>query len=60
MVYSQNTKTHIERLLQKLNTKYTQNGKYSFKKLQNRVVDEIRSTRINHYITDSYLIISQT
>ena len=60
MVYSQNTKTYIDRLLQKLNTKYSQNGKYLFKKLQNRVVDEIRSTRIKHYITDSYLIISQT
>ena len=49
-----------QRLLQKLNKKYTHNGEYLFKKLQNRIVNEIRSTRINHYITDSLLIISQT
>ena len=60
MVYSQNTKTYIGRLLHKLNKKYTQIGEHLFKKLQNRVVDEIRSTRINHYIADSLLIISQT
>ena len=49
MVYSQNTKTYIDRLLQKLDKKYTQNGEYLFQKLQNRVVDKIRSTKINHY-----------
>ena len=41
MVYSQNTKTHMDRLLQKINKKYSQNGQYLFKKLQNRVVNEI-------------------
>ena len=29
--------------------KYIQNGEYLFKKLQNRFVDEIRSTRINQF-----------
>ena len=43
MVYS------YDRLLQKINKKYSQNGEYLFKKLQNRVINEIRSTRINHY-----------
>ena len=60
MDYFQNTKTYIDRLLQELNKKYTHDGEYLFKKLQNKVVDEIRSTKINHYITDSLLIISQT
>ena len=38
-----------DKLLRKLNRKYTPNGEYLYKKFRNRVVSELRSSRINYY-----------
>ena len=38
-----------DRLLRKLNKNYSQNGEYLYKKFRNRVVSELRSSRVNYY-----------
>ena len=38
-----------DRLLQKLNKNYSQNGEYLYKKFRNRIVSELRSNRVNYY-----------
>ena len=42
-------KKYCDRLLRKLNKNYSQNGKYLYKKFRNRVVSELRSSRVNYY-----------
>ena len=38
-----------DRLLRKVNKNYSQNGEYLYKKFQNRVVSELRSSQVNYY-----------
>ena len=38
-----------DKLLRKLNKKCTENGEYLYKKFRNRVVSELRSSRIKYY-----------
>ena len=38
-----------DKLLHKLDKKYTENGEYLYKKFRNRVVSELRSSKIKYY-----------
>ena len=45
----QNLIRYRDKLLRKLNRKFTEAGKYLYKKFRNRVVNELKSSRINYY-----------
>ena len=49
---------HRDKLLRKLNRKFTYDTEYLYKKFRNRVVSEIRSSKINDY--DHYFVEHQT
>ena len=48
-----------DRLLRKLNKNYSQNGEYLYKRYRNRVVSELRSSRVNYYKSRKICNISQ-
>ena len=49
---------HRDKLLRKLNRKFTYDTEYFYKKFRNRVVSEIRSSKINYY--NHYFVEHQT
>ena len=49
---------HRDKLLRKLNRKFTYDTEYLYKKFRNRVVSEIRSSKINYY--NHYFVEHQT
>ena len=49
---------HRDKLLHKLNHKFTYDTEYLYKKFRNRVVSEIRSSKINYY--NQYFVEHQT
>ena len=49
---------HWDKLLRKLNRKFTYDTEYLYKKFRNRVVSEIRSSKINYY--NHYFVEHQT